>query len=51
MALWAADHADRGELGDLVRQGHEVGDRAEGFVGEGGVEPGDEDSLAEGDEF
>jgi hypothetical protein len=47
----AADHADGGELGDLVGECHEVGDGAEGFVGEGGVEAGDEDSLAERDEL
>jgi len=47
----AADHADGGELGDLVGDGHEVGDGAEGFGFEGGVEAGDEDALAEGDEF
>ncbi len=33
----AADHADGGELGDFVGEGHEGGDGAEGFVGEGGV--------------
>ena len=47
----AADHADGGELGDLVGEGHEVGNGAEGLVGEGGVEAGHEDSFAEGDEF
>ena len=47
----AAHHADGGELGDLVGEGHEVGDGAEGLVGEGGVEAGHEDSFAEGDEF
>jgi hypothetical protein len=47
----AADHADGGELGDLIGEGHEVGDGAEGFVGEGGVEAGKEDALAEGDEL
>jgi len=47
----AADHADGGELGDLVGEGHEVGDGAKGFVGEGGVEAGHEDALAEGDQF
>ena len=47
----AADHADGGELGDLVGEGHEGGDGTEGFVGEGGVEAGHEDSLAEGYEL
>jgi hypothetical protein len=47
----AADHADGGELGDLVGEGHEVGDGAEGLVGEGGVEACHEDSFAEGDEL
>ncbi len=47
----AADHADRRELGDLIGEGHQVGDGAEGLVGEGGVEAGHEDSFAEGDEF
>ena len=51
MAGCAADHADGGELGDLVGEGHEVGDGAEGLVGEGGVEAGEDDSLAEVDEF
>ncbi len=47
----AADHADGGELGDLVGQGHEVGDRAEGLIGEGGVQAGHQDALAERDEL
>jgi hypothetical protein len=47
----AADHADGGELGDLVGECHQVRDGAEGFVGEGGVEAGDEDSLAHRDQF
>ena len=47
----AADHADGGELGDFVGEGHEDGDRAEGLVGEGGVEAGEDDALAEVDEF
>ena len=47
----AADHADGGEFGDLVGEGHEVGDWAEGLVGEGGVEAGEDDALAEVDEF
>ena len=47
----AADHADGGELGDFVGERHEVGDGAEGLVGEGGVEAGEEDALAEGDEL
>ena len=47
----AADHADGGEFGDLVGEGHEVGDGAEGLVGEGGVEAGEDDALAEVNEF
>src|SRR5258706_8385736 len=47
----AADHADGGEFGDLVGEGHEVGDWAEGLVGEGGVEAGEDDALAEVNEF
>ena len=47
----AADHADGGELGDLVGEGHKVGDGAEGFVGKGGVEAGEQDTLAERDEL
>ena len=47
----AADHADGREFGDLVGEGHEVGDGAEGLVGEGGVEAGEDDALAEMDEF
>ena len=33
----AANHTDGGELGDLVGDGHERGDGAEGFGVEGGV--------------
>ena len=47
----SADHADGGELGDLVGEGHEGGDGAEGLVGEGGVEAGEDDALAEMDEL
>ena len=47
----AADHADGGELGDFVGEGHEDGDGAEGLVGEGGVEAGEDDAFAEVDEF
>ena len=47
----AADHADGGELGDLVGEGHEVGDGAEGLGGEGGVEAGHEDAFAEVDQL
>ena len=47
----AADHADGGEFGDLIGEGHEVGDWAEGLVCEGGVEAGEDDALAEVDEF
>ncbi len=46
----SADHADGGELGDGVGERHEVGDGAEGLVGEGGVEAGEDDALAESDE-
>ena len=46
----AADHADGGELGDAVGEGHEVGNGAEGLVGEGGVEAGEQDAFAEGNE-
>ena len=47
----AADGADGGELGDLVGDGHEGGDGGEGVAGEGGVEAGEEDALAEVDEL
>ena len=47
----AADHAYGGEFGDFVGEGHEVGDGAEGLVGEGGVEAGEDDALAEVNEF
>ena len=47
----AADHADGGELGDLVGDGHEVGDWAEGLIGEGGVEAGDDHAFAHLDEL
>lgn len=47
----AADHADGGELGDDVGEGHEIGHGTEGLVGEGGVEAGEEDTFAEGDEL
>ena len=47
----AADHADGGEFGDLVGEGHEVGDGSEGLVGEGGVEAGEDDAFAEVNEF
>ncbi len=47
----AADHANGRELGDLVGDGHEGGDGAEGLGGEGGVEAGHEDALAERDEL
>src|SRR5260370_10981642 len=43
----SAGHADGGELGDLVGQSHEARDGTEGLVGEGGVEAGENDSLAE----
>jgi hypothetical protein len=47
----AADHADGGELGDLVGDGHECRDGAEGFRVECGVEAGDEDAFAQVNEF
>ncbi len=47
----AAGHADGGEFGDFVGEGHEVGDWAEGLVGEGGVEAGEDDAFAEVNEF
>ena len=47
----AADHADGGEFGDFVGESHEDGDGAEGLVGEGGVEAGEDDALAEVNEF
>jgi len=47
----AADHADGGELGDLVSQRHQRGNRAKWFVRKGRVEAGHEDALAEGDEL
>jgi hypothetical protein len=47
----SADHADGGEFGDLVGEGHEDRDWAEGLVGEGGVEAGEDDALAEVNEF
>ena len=47
----SADHADGRELGDFVGEGHEVGDGAEGLVGEGGVEAGEDDAFAEVHEF
>jgi len=47
----AADHADGGELGDAVGEGHEGGNGAEGLGGEGHVQAGEDDALAEGDEL
>src|SRR6202041_3418345 len=47
----AADHADGRELGDLVGDGHEGRDGAEGLGVEGGVEAGEEDALAEVNEL
>ena len=47
----AAGHADGGEFGDFVGEGHEVGDWAEGLVGEGGVEAGQYDAFAEVNEL
>ena len=47
----AADHADRGELRDLIRNGHQVRHRAERFGFERGIKAGHQDALAEGDQF
>ena len=47
----AADHADGGELRDLVGDGHQRGDWAEGFGVEGGIETSHEDAFAEMDEL
>jgi hypothetical protein len=47
----AADHADGGEFSDFIGQGHENRDRAEGLVGEGGVEAGEDDAFAEVDQL
>jgi hypothetical protein len=47
----AADHADGGELGDLIGDSHECGYGAEGLGVEGSVEAGHDDTLAEVDEF
>ena len=47
----AADHADSGEFGDLVGEGHQDGHWAEGLVGEGGVEAGEDDALTHVDEL
>ena len=47
----AAYHADGGELGDFIGECHEDGNGAEGLVGEGGVEAGEDDALAKVDEF
>ena len=47
----AADHADGGEFGDFVGEGHEDWDWAEGLVCEGGVEACEDYALAEVDEF
>jgi hypothetical protein len=47
----SANHANGEELGDFVGQGHKDGDGAEGLVGEGGIEAGEDDALAEVNEF
>ena len=47
----SADHADGGELGDLVGDGHEVGDGTKGLAGKGGVEAGHQDTLAKANEL
>ena len=51
MAGWPQTMQTAESLVTLVGEGHEVGDGAEGLVGEGGVEAGEEDALAEGDEL
>src|ERR1700761_3737912 len=43
----AADHADGGEFGDLVGDGHQVGNWAEWLCTEGGVEAGQDDAFAQ----
>ena len=45
----AADHADSGELGDLVGDGHERRYRSKRIAGEGSVEAGDEDAETFGE--
>lgn len=47
----AAYHADGGELGDLVGESHQIGDRTEGFIREGGIETREENALAKMDEL
>src|ERR1035437_3581396 len=47
----SADDAYGGELGHLVGDGHERGNRAEGVTGKGGVEAGQQDALSQVDEF
>ena len=47
----AADHADGGEFCDLVCEGHQIGNGAEGLVGKGRVEAGEDDALTEVDEL
>jgi hypothetical protein len=42
----SADHTDSGELGDLVGECHQIGDRTEGLVREGRIEAREDDSLA-----
>jgi len=47
----AADHADGGEFRDFVGEGHQVGDGAEGLVGEGSIQAGEDDALAKVNEL
>ena len=47
----AADHADGGEFRDLVGDGHECGDRAEGLGVEGGVEASHDYAFAQVNEL
>jgi len=42
----AADHADGGELGDLVSQRHQRRNRAKWFIRKGRIEPSHKDALA-----
>jgi hypothetical protein len=47
----AADHTDGRQLCDLIGESHQIGDRAEGLVCEGGIEACEEDTLAKMDEL
>nr|ADC35784.1 thymidine kinase [uncultured bacterium 282] len=43
----STDHAYCGELGDLVRDRHKIGNRAKGFGGEGGIQSRHHDTFAQ----